>query len=219
MNKLYLIIIASLLLSIRVNAQTGIYVCRNNDEYSSDLIKFFENGRFELLHDEQCYAYTTDAGIFKAIDDSIQLLFFKQMDSKKEVIEKKNTDSKVDVTILVLSLQDSSTVNTAIVFARDTTRQKYDLIETVDSNGKKTFSIPEGKTIKYIRVYADNYVDCEIVFDEKYNIDYSIIIYLSEDPLQKRDYKGLTDKKGVAILKGKNKIVYMDRTFKKKTAY
>jgi hypothetical protein len=79
----------------------------------------------------------------------------------------------------------------------------------------KIFTIPEGKTIKYIRVYADNYVDCEIVFEEKYDSDYSVKIYLSEDPLQKRDYKGLTDNKEVLIRKGKNKIVYRGMTYKK----
>jgi hypothetical protein len=214
MNK-FLIIIAILALSVEVSGQTETYISKNNDGYSSDWIKFFDNGRFELVHDEQCYAYINGAGVFKAKNDSIQLSFFKLMDSKKEVIEKENTDKKVDVTVHVFSLQDSSIINTATVFARDTTRQKYDLTETVDSNGMKIFTIPEGKTIKYIRVYADNYVDCEIVFEEKYDSDYSVKIYLSEDPLQKRDYKGLTDNKGVLIRKGKNKIVYRGMTYKK----
>ena len=214
MNK-FLIIIAILALSVEVSGQTETYISKNNDGYSSDWIKFFDNGRFELVHDEQCYAYINGAGVFKAKNDSIQLSFFKLMDSKKEVIEKENTDKKVDVTVHVFSLQDSSIINTATVFARDTTRQKYDLTETVDSNGMKIFTIPEGKTIKYIRVYADNYVDCEIVFEEKYDSDYSVKIYLSEDPLQKRDYKGLTDNKEVLIRKGKNKIVYRGMTYKK----
>ena len=214
MNK-FLIIIAILALSVEVSGQTETYISKNNDGYSSDWIKFFDNGRFELVHDEQCYAYINGAGVFKAKNDSIQLSFFKLMDSKKEVIEKENTDKKVDVTVHVFSLQDSSIINTATVFARDTTRQKYDLTETVDSNGMKIFTIPEGKTIKYIRVYADNYVDCEIVFEEKYDSDYSVKIYLREDPLQKRDYKGLTDNKGVLIRKGKNKIVYRGMTYKK----
>jgi hypothetical protein len=214
MNK-FLIIIAILALSVEVSGQTETYISKNNDGYSSDWIKFFDNGRFELVHDEQCFAYINGAGVFKAKNDSIQLSFFKLMDSKKEVIEKENTDKKVDVTVHVFSLQDSSIINTATVFARDTTRQKYDLTETVDSNGMKIFTIPEGKTIKYIRVYADNYVDCEIVFEEKYDSDYSVKIYLSEDPLQKRDYKGLTDNKEVLIRKGKNKIVYRGMTYKK----
>ena len=214
MNK-FLIIIAILALSVEVSGQTETYISKNNDGYSSDWIKFFDNGRFELVHDEQCYGYINGAGVFKAKNDSIQLSFFKLMDYKKEVIEKENTDKKVDVTVHVFSLQDSSIINTATVFARDTTRQKYDLTETVDSNGMKIFTIPEGKTIKYIRVYADNYVDCEIVFEEKYDSDYSVKIYLSEDPLQKRDYKGLTDNKEVLIRKGKNKIVYRGMTYKK----
>jgi hypothetical protein len=214
MNK-FLIIIAILALSVEVSGQTETYISKNNDGYSSDWIKFFDNGRFELVHDEQCFAYINGAGVFKAKNDSIQLSFFKLMDSKKEVIEKENTDKKVDVTVHVFSLQDSSIINTATVFARDTTRQKYDLTETVDSNGMKIFTIPEGKTIKYIRVYADNYIDCEIVFEEKYDSDYSVKIYLSEDPLQKRDYKGLTDNKEVLIRKGKNKIVYRGMTYKK----
>lgn len=215
MNKIYLIIIASLTFSIQVSGQIESYACWNNDGYSSDWIKFFENGRFNLVHDEQCYAYTHGAGVFKVSGDSIQIEFFKPMRSESQVVKNENTDKKVDVNIYVYSLQDSSVINSATVFARETTRQKFDLTEKVDSNGTKTFSLPKGRTVKYLRVYADNYIDCEIVFDEKNESDYSIKIYLSEDPFLKSDYKGVTYKKEVMIRKGKNQIVYNGRIYKK----
>ena len=217
MRRFYFLIIASLIFTIELSAQTERFICKNNDGYSSDWIVFFENGRFELVHDEQCYAYSIGAGIYKSKNDSIQLEFFKVFNSKGEVTELRNNDSLVDVTVRVYSLQDSSVIQTATVFARDTTRQKFDFIEKVDSNGTKVFSIPIGKTIKYLRVYADNYLDYEIAFLEKFINDYSIVIYLSEDPLQNRDYNGKTDNKEVLFRKGNNKIIYNGKMYKKQS--
>ena len=214
MNKIYLIIIASLTFSIQVSGQIESYVFWNNDGYSSDWIKFFENGRFELHHDEQCYAYTTRTGVYKVSNDSIQIEYFKLMRSESELVKVENNDNKIDVTIYVYSLKDSSLINSASMFARDTTRQKFDLIEKVDSNGTKTFSLPKGRTVKYLRVYADNYVDCEIVFEENFLSDYTIKIYLSEDPLLKSDYNGESHNKEVMIRKGKNQIFYNGRMYK-----
>lgn len=215
MRRFFSFIIACIAFSVELSAQTERFVCKSDDGYSSDWIQFFENGRFELVHDEQCYAYSNGAGIFKSKNDSVQLKFFKVFNSKGEVSEVQNTDKRVDVIVRVYSLQDSNVIQTATVFARDTTRQEFDFIEKVDSNGTKFFTIPLGKTIKYMRVYADNYIDFEITFRETYVTDYSIVIYLSEDPLQKRDYNGMTDKEEILFRKGKNKIAYKGKIYKK----
>lgn len=215
MKIFYISLIVSLPFSFEAIAQSERYVCRNDDGYSSDWIELFDNGRFELIHDEQCYAYSNGAGVYKVSIGSIQLEFFKSFDSKKEVTEIVSADRKVDVTIQVFSLQDSSIIRTATVFARDTTRQKFDLKQPVDSNGVKKFSIPKGKTIKYLRVSANQYIDCVLTFDERYDTDYTIKIFLSEDPLQKVDYDGITSRSGKMVRKGKNKILYNGRTYKK----
>jgi len=217
MRIFYFLTITCIFFTIELSAQTGRFICKNDDGYSSDWIEFFDNGRFKFVHDEQCYAYINGAGIFKSKNDSIQLEFFKVLNSTGEVTELQNSDKRVDITIRVYSLQDSNAIQTATVFARDTSRQEFEFIEKVDSNGSKFFPIPEGKTIKYLRVYADNYIDYEIAFMETYSKDYSIVIYLSEDPLQKSDYNGTTHGKEVILWKGKNKIVYKGKIYKKRS--
>lgn len=191
------------------------FVFWNKDGYSSDWIRFYENGRFELIHDEQCYAYTNGAGVFKVQGDSIQIAFFKPIRSESEVLRNENTDKKVDIIINVYSQQDSNILNTAIVFISDTTAEKNNRTEKVDSDGTLTFTLPNESSVNYLNVSAYNYVDCEIIFEEIYEKDYTIKIYLSEDPLQKKDFKGEIHKKEVIIRKGKNQIVYNGKTYKK----
>lgn len=215
MNKIYLILITSLIFSTKVSGQMESFVFWNKDGYSSDWIRFYENGRFELIHDEQCYAYTNGAGVFKVQGDSIQIAFFKPIRSESEVLRNENTDKKVDIIINVYSQQDSNILNTAIVFISDTTAEKNNRTEKVDSDGTLTFTLPNESSVNYLNVSAYNYVDCEIIFEEIYEKDYTIKIYLSEDPLQKKDFKGEIHKKEVIIRKGKNQIVYNGKTYKK----
>lgn len=217
MNRFFLTtVISFLLMVVNSSAQTERFVVKNEDGYSSDWIVFFENGRFELVHDEECYAYVDGAGVYRTGNDFIYLDFFKLPHSKQEVTENINLDYTVnDVSVQVFSMKDSSVVTSATVFARGVSRQVFDFNEKVDSNGMISFSFPKRKCIRYMRVFADNYIDCEIEFEEKYNTGYSIKIYLSEDPLMFREYIGETYKSEKLTKKGRNELIYNGKTYKK----
>lgn len=215
MSKNVLLIFIAFIFSFEVIGQVESYVKYNNDGYSSEWIYFYENGRFEIVQDEQCYRYVKYAGLYKFQDDSIQIDFFKTILSNSEVIKSQSTDQNIDFIIHVFSLQDSTAITSATVFVSDNFRKIHDFNNQVDSSGTITISLPIEKAAKYLSVYADNYVNFELVLNDEINQDYKIRIYLSEDPLLNRYYKGETYNTDFMIRKGKKHITYDGSLYRK----
>ncbi len=209
MNKYFFLGIICFLSIISLKAQTGKYVYKDTTTGRIwGWIELFDSGRFEIVHSNTCHGNTcANAGMYEVIEDSVLLKFFQIFPSQKEVIEKKSLDKKVHVSIQIFCLQDSSIVSSATVFARDSLGGKFDLEEKLDSNGMKSFAIPKGKTIRYVRVRAPKYIDCEISFPEKYGTDFLIKIYLSKNPLTDRAYSGPIETQGCVYTNGTNEIL------------
>lgn len=215
MKTSFTLLILILLLSIDGRAQSVKYLVKDEKFYLPTYIVLFESGRYEFIKDEICYSYIDESGVYKVLGDTIQLNYFEFLKSEKEILTVKNSDEKIDVSVQVFSIKDSSMISDATVFARDTTSQRFEMNESVNSNGELTFSIPKGNTIKFMHVFAEGYRDCSLTFSEKYDFDYRIKIYLGENPNHNIDYVGPTNKGEYILKKGKNKIIFFDSVYKK----
>ena len=214
MKSWYLNLIFFFLTINSIFCQSEVYVHWDKGGYSGDLIEFYSGNRFRLIHDESCYNYCTGAGFYKLSNDSIFLDFFQIISSESEIIKLENKGISKNISIQVLSLQDSTAINSATVFARETTRDLFDFKEKVDCNGTLKITVPTGLSIDYLRVYDDNFIDLEIYDLEQFDTDFLIKIYLSRDPLTDLKYIGPTDRREVAIKKGRRKIIYNGVTYK-----
>ncbi|WP_018343675.1 hypothetical protein [Cytophaga aurantiaca] len=208
MNRYFFICIVCFLSISSLKAQTGKYVYKDSAGYISGWIELFDSGRFEIVYGDACFNTCTSAGMYEIMKDSVQLKFFQIFPSQKEVIEEKKSDKKVHVSVQIFCLQDSSIVTSATIFARDSLGRAFKLDHKIDADGMKSLAIPKGKTIRYVRVSALNYIDCEIVFPEKYDTDFSIKIYLSKNPLLEKSYSGPIETQGCLYTNGTNEILF-----------
>lgn len=213
MKAFYLILISYFLSASFLIGQSGSYVYTNENGLNSDWIILLDYGSFELVHDEQCYAYSEGSGLFEEAGDSIKLTFFLPALSETSVSKVPGGDEDFHVSIEVLSLLDSNSINNATVFAIDDKGQEYS--GKVDSNGKKSFTIPKESGIKYLRVHADNYIACEVDIKEEQETDYLVKIYLRKDPLIDKYYSGPKSVVKTAIRTNKDTILFNGKTYKK----
>lgn len=226
MCKFYLFLFLSLFLSNEISAQFVEYVLKkqNAEYFHSETIRFYDSGRFELIQDHTCYDIIMGVGVFDDTDaDSIKLKFFELTESRSEIAIQGSYFVKLDIEVSVYSLKDSSIINSAKVFASDNSYYKkqeknkaFYLDEKVDSTGKLTFSVPEGKKITQISASANMYKYCTLRFEEKYNGKCFVKFYLSEDWMEKKDYEVKVVKEETMHRKGNDEILYKGNIYTRK---
>ncbi len=156
-------------------------------------------------------------GNYSKSEKEIEFSFFETEESHHQLNTQKSDDGRVDIDLQVLRARDSIPIPLATIYGRDTSKQVYNFVAAADSLGRVQLKLSDGKTLKYLRIYLEFYVDEQIRFPESYDQDYSLVIYLKEDCHQTKNYAYQDPEKVVRVgLKRKHEFLLGEQLYKRK---